>query len=146
MNSEHEQNIPDDSWRSSDIQKHTSDPNHPYQHFATGNLDSLWTLPKEKKIDIISALMEYHSKFYSANIMTLAVLGSENLDELEEMVKPLFSQVKNKDVELSVWNSTPFGPNEVGVLIRVLPIKDIRQMSIVFPFPDTTSSYKAAVR
>jgi insulysin len=86
VNSEHEQNVPDDEWRSADIQKHTSSPNHPYQRFATGNLDSLWNVPKEKKIDVIAALMEYHSKFYSSNIMTLAVLGSESLDDLESMV------------------------------------------------------------
>jgi len=89
--------------------------------------------------------MEYHSKFYSSNMMTLAVLGKESLDDLEAMVKPLFSLVKNKDVEIPRWSESPFGPEQVGVLIRVLPIKDIRQMNIVFPFPDTTKSYRTGV-
>ena len=37
VDSEHNQNIPDDDWRHIEVVKKTSDPSHPYYKFGTGN-------------------------------------------------------------------------------------------------------------
>lgn len=36
VNSEHEKNIPNDTWRLDQLDKHTGDPKHPYSKFGTG--------------------------------------------------------------------------------------------------------------
>lgn len=41
----------------------------------SGNKETLLTLPKEKGVDTRDELLKFHSKYYSSNIMALAVLG-----------------------------------------------------------------------
>ena len=77
--------------------------------------------------------------------MSLAVLGKESLDELQAMVEKMFCDVKNFDVELPRWPESPYGTNELRKRISVVPIKDVRYLSILFPIPDFTKHYKAAV-
>lgn len=46
-------------------------------HFVwfLGNKDTLLIIPRSKNVDIRQELLKFHAKFYSANIMSLAVLG-----------------------------------------------------------------------
>lgn len=62
-------------WRIDQLNKHLADPNHPYNRFGTGNKDTLAVLPKEKNVNVREQLLEFHKQWYSANIMSLAVLG-----------------------------------------------------------------------
>ena len=43
--------------------------------FLTGNKDTLMTEPTAKGIDVRERLLDFHSQYYSSNIMGLAVLG-----------------------------------------------------------------------
>ena len=40
-----------------------------------GNKTTLETRPRELGIDVQKALLEFHEKYYSANIMSLTVIG-----------------------------------------------------------------------
>ena len=75
VHSEHERNLHNDYRRLSQIEKCTSDPNHAYSKFGTGNRDTLDLIPKQKGINVREALLDFHSKYYSANIMALSVVG-----------------------------------------------------------------------
>lgn len=44
-----------------------------------GNKDTLDTIPKSKGINTRDELLKFHSKYYSSNIMSLAVLGKGEL-------------------------------------------------------------------
>ena len=90
--------------------------------------------------------MEYYQSTYSANLMCLAVVGSQGLDELQEMVESMFVGVPNKDVPLPKWTENPYGPNEVKKWAKLLPVKDVRQLQIMFPIADTTEFFKSGVR
>jgi len=111
----------------------------------SGNLDTLWVKPKEKSIDIRQALFDYHNKYYSANLMTLSVLGKESLDELQETVERLFSPVRNTNEPMPIWTENPYTENELGVWINLVPVKDLRDMHVVFPYGDITSMHDSAV-
>lgn len=41
----------------------------------SGNKTTLETRPRELGIDVQKALLEFHEKYYSANIMSLTVIG-----------------------------------------------------------------------
>ncbi|KAG5874566.1 hypothetical protein JTB14_019568 [Gonioctena quinquepunctata] len=144
VNSEHEKNIPNDVWRMDQLDKHLSDPKHPYNTFGTGNKQTLITLPKENNINVREKLLEFHQKWYSSNIMSLAVLGKESLDELEEMVVDLFSGVENKDVESPIWKSHPYRDDQLRKFVYIAPVKDVRNMNIIFPCEDLTEYYMSA--
>lgn len=70
---------------------------------------------------------------------------AESLDELEEMVVELFSTVENKDVEAPIWKTHPFKENQFKTMVYVSPVKDVRNLNIVFPCEDLTEFYKSAV-
>uniref|UniRef100_A0A1B6FWC7 Insulin-degrading enzyme n=2 Tax=Cuerna arida TaxID=1464854 RepID=A0A1B6FWC7_9HEMI len=143
VNSEHEKNIPSDSWRMDQLDKSTSKPGHPYSQFGTGNKLTLDTIPKELGINVRDELLKFHDKWYSSNIMSLAILGKEDLDTLEEIAVDLFSGVKNKDVTSPVWLEHPFGPDQVKMKGFIVPVKDLRNLNINFPIPDLHEYYKS---
>ena len=75
VDSEHDKNIHNDYWRLSQLEKYTSNPDHDFSKFGTGNKKTLDTIPKEKGESVRDALLEFHKKWYSSNIMALTVLG-----------------------------------------------------------------------
>lgn len=141
VNSEHSKNIHDDSWRLQQLERAMSDPNHDFCRFGTGNKETLEAKPKEKGIDVRVQLLKFHEKFYSSNIMCLAVLGKETLDELTTMVVPLFEKVVNKNVAIPEWLDHPCGCDQVKRKICAVPVKDIRNLVITWPIPDLQSYY-----
>ena len=60
--------------------------------FDIGNLE---TLQKEGTRE---ALLDFHDKWYSSNIMNLVLYGNHELDQLENWAVSLFSGVENKNV------------------------------------------------
>lgn len=61
------------------------------------------------------------------------------------MVVELFSTVENKNVEAPVWPTHPFSEDQFRTKVYVSPIKDVRNLNIVFPSEDLTEFYKSAV-
>ena len=57
------------------LSNHGSDPAHTYAKFSTGNTRTLKEAPEELGLDTRAALLEFHSTYYSANIMGLTILG-----------------------------------------------------------------------
>jgi insulysin len=106
----------------------------------------LWNIPREKGLDVRGAVLEFHRKYYSANLMTLVVLGSGTLDELQDLVEGIFSPVKNHEIELPVWTESPFGPEQLQTITRIVPIdEELRWLNVIFPVPDTAPHYKTKV-
>lgn len=61
------------------------------------------------------------------------------------MVVKRFSAVKNKNVVAPVWNDPPFNKEHFKTCTYVVPIKDVRNLTIVFPTPDLHIHYKSGV-
>lgn len=70
---------------------------------------------------------------------------TESLDELEEMVVKLFAEVKDKNVDAPKWEEHPFKKEQFQTCVYMIPIKDIRNLNIIFPAPDLQQHYKSAV-
>lgn len=67
------------------------------------------------------------------------------MDELEAMVVELFSEVENKNTEAIVWNSHPYKEDQLKTIVYINPVKDVRNLNIIFPCEDLTSYYKSGV-
>lgn len=146
VNSEHEKNLATDVWRIRQVNKALADPTHPYSKFGTGNAKTLSEDPKQSGINVREELLKFHEKWYSANIMCLAVYGRESLDELEAMVIPRFSEIVNKNVVSPRWSNHPFLPEHYASKVSIVPVKDSRTLTITFPTGDLDQYYKAGVR
>nr|XP_031836448.1 insulin-degrading enzyme isoform X1 [Nomia melanderi] len=141
---EYESNIASDVWRFRQLEKSAANPNHPFSKFGTGNKETLSIIPKQKNINVREKLLEFHETYYSANVMALCILGKESLDELEEIVLKLFSQIKNKEIEIPVWTEHPFSEQDFQTKWYIVPIKNTRHLNITFPLPDLRDHYKSA--
>ncbi|KAL7990487.1 hypothetical protein Chor_013917, partial [Crotalus horridus] len=143
VDSEHEKNLMNDSWRLFQLEKATGNPNHPFSKFGTGNKYTLETRPNQEGIDVRQELLKFHSTYYSSNLMAVCVLGRESLDELTNLVVKLFSEVKNKNVPIPEFPEHPFQEEHLRQLYKVVPIKDFRNLYVTFPIPDLQKYYKS---
>lgn len=143
VNSEHEKNLAADAWRIRQVNKNLCLENHPYSKFGSGNYQTLKVIPEETGIDVREELIEFHKKWYSSNIMSLAVFGKESLQELENMVLTKFELVANKDITLSSWPPQPYAENQYATKVSIMPIKDIRALTLSFTSIDLDPFYKS---
>ncbi|XP_015602966.1 insulin-degrading enzyme isoform X2 [Cephus cinctus] len=144
VDSEHQKNVVADTWRLDQLDKSSADPSHPYSKFGTGNKNTLDIIPKQNNINVREELLKFHNSWYSANMMSLSVLGKESLDELERMITDKFSEVKNIDVEAPRWPDHPFNEEHFQHKWYIVPIKDVRHLNITFPIPDLQEHFRAA--
>jgi secreted Zn-dependent insulinase-like peptidase len=115
-------------------------PEHPFSQFSVGSLETLADRPGATVRDDMLAFYDRH---YSANVMRLVVLGSQSLDELEAVVRPLFSQVPNRHYQREVIDAPLFQPDDLPLYVQLQPLATQRQLSISFPIPDYRDQYRA---
>lgn len=145
VNSEHEKNLSTDVWRIRQVNKSLANPEHPYSKFGTGNKETLSEIPKTKDIDVRTELINFHDKWYSSNIMNLAIFGKESLDELEQMTNKYFASIENKNVELPKWSDEIYTDDQKAIKLFIVPVKDSRNLTISFQIPDLDEYYKSGV-
>uniref|UniRef100_A0A1S4H4P4 Insulin-degrading enzyme n=1 Tax=Anopheles gambiae TaxID=7165 RepID=A0A1S4H4P4_ANOGA len=143
VNSEHEKNLSQDVWRVKQVNKALCKSTHPYNQFGTGNKQTLSESPKLNSINVRNELMTFHNKWYSSNIMSLAVFGQESLDDLEALVIKFFSQIENKQVVAPRWPDMPYGDDQLNTKTYIIPVKDTRSLTISFQMEDLEQYYKA---
>ncbi|ORZ07985.1 Metalloenzyme, LuxS/M16 peptidase-like protein [Lobosporangium transversale] len=142
VDSEHKKNLQSDSWRLFQLEKNLSSPNHPYSQFGTGNLETLQDAPGREGINVRDELIKFHSKYYSANIMKLVILGREPLDQLSDWAIEKFSDIKNLNINPPANSNPPWTAKELLKTSYVKPVKDFRTLEIKFPFPDQYPQYR----
>ncbi|BFZ09211.1 hypothetical protein BsWGS_12249 [Bradybaena similaris] len=143
VDSENSRNLQSDPWRLFQLDKSLAREDHDFSKYGTGNKETLETIPKSKGLDVREELLKFHSRYYSSNIMGLCVLGKESLDELQDMVIPLFEKDINKNVEIPRWDDSPYTDEHLQCVVHAVPVKDIREMSVMWPTPDVSDYYKA---
>ena len=147
VHNENSKNLLTDIWRSSQCLKHLARPSHPYHKFGTGNEQTLRDRPRADGVDVRAALLDFHRRWYSANRMRLVVLAREDLDTTEGWVRELFSGIANTAVEAPAFESTAFelsaGSRLWRSYVRVVPIKDLRSLTLLFPLPSVDAMYRS---
>lgn len=142
VDNENTKNLQSDSWRNFQLLKSLSKSDHPLNKFATGNLETLKKIPEDNNINIREVLLNFHKEFYSANLMTLVVYGNQPLDLLQEWVEKNFSLIENKNLSIPRVPSDPYGPEQLGVLIEVVPVRDTKELDFYFPLPSVQQYYR----
>lgn len=143
VDSEHKKNLQSDLWRSFQLEKSLCDPSHAYSKFGTGNLATLWEEPRARGVDIRNELLQFHEKYYSANMMKLVVLGRESVDQLTRWVVEKFSRVPNKACDAPSFPGSPLGAEQRGTEVLFRTIKDVRELQILFPFPEQVHLFRS---
>jgi insulysin len=141
IDDEYNKNKQNDLWRLNQLESSLS--KHPYNHFGTGNYETLKVQPEAKGVNIRDRFMAFHNKYYSANRSQLVVFGKEPLDTLEAWVSSLFFRFPNKNLPQIRWETDAlFGESDLMTQCFVKPVMDSRELYLSFPFIDEECDYE----
>ncbi|MGE0711406.1 MAG: insulinase family protein [Planctomycetota bacterium] len=128
VNSEHQKNTMDDTWRLMQLQRSSLRKDHPANAFSTGDAGTL----KDAKEAVLRG---FFNDYYKSKNMALAVLSDRSLDELERLVRERFAEVPAG--EAKAWSAPADQLEEVKALrlFQVAPVKDLRQLQVFFDVP-----------
>lgn len=137
VHSEFTARFQEDSRRYFDALKQVTHPDHPFSNFSVGNLTTLSNEDGALRNDV-EAFWKTH---YSANLMTLAVLGREPLDVLERWVRERFTNVPSINRKPAV-SAVPMLPKSaLKQTLEVQSLRDTRSLQLIWPVPSPIAHY-----
>jgi len=140
IESEYRLKLNDETRRLYQVYKETVNPKHPFSKFSVGNTS---TLADRNDGSIRDEILKFHHDHYSSDLMTLAVIGPQSLNDLEKQCTQLFSDIPNQSLSHKKINEPYVTPEQTGVLINVKPLKDIRKLILSFPLPEMQQFYSS---
>lgn len=145
IDSEHEKNVQDPTWRVLDTFHSLANPDSPASRFHTGNTDTLLTDAKKNGIDTVSALRKYFNDHYCAPKMRLVTFGPTALSEQFAAAKAAFSNISTgseacrKPKSWALPEAWP--PARLGKWVNILGTQPTAELWLMFPMPDLTATY-----
>ncbi len=140
VDSEYQTRRKSDGTRLFFVWKQVANPKNPLSHFDIGNLTTLVDYRDRK---LREALIDFYQRHYSANIMTLVVLGKEPIPILKQWTVDKFSAVRNVDASPLRTDEPLFVPHTLPARLNVTPLKDKRVMVMTFPIPPVVDYYRS---
>ena len=128
----------DDLRRLYQIHKETANPAHPFSKFSVGNADIFRSQPEDA---LHQALHNFHSQYYVANNMCLAVFTSEKVQFVKELIEQNFSAIKSGESSNDDWPAL-YTPEQLGVEINIVPLQTARRMIVTFALPGLHNDFK----
>jgi insulysin len=140
VHSEYQSGLQDDSRRGYSVLKAILNPAHPLTGFSVGSLE---TLQDQTNSTLRNALLAHYERYYSANLMTVAIFGAEPLDALEVLARQYFSEIPNRNRQAPLTREPLFLPGTLPAQLSIEPVRDSRSLSYTFPIPVVKEHYKA---
>lgn len=136
VDSENKKNLQNDMWRMYQLDKLTSNPNHPYNGFSTGNFATLNDEPVSRGLNVRDILLQFYKEQYSANIMSLVILGKEPLDDLTEWAISKFADIPDNSLPRPSYDGELiYGPQQLCKLTKAMPIMLSNKLELSFMIP-----------
>ena len=117
----------------------TGNPSHPRVKLGVGNKETLGTNEEQ----LLGSLRDFHSKFYSANLMKLVLVGNQSSKELAKLARKYFSKIDNKKVERPVTNIPAYRAEDLSKEIFIKSKVKSPIFLIEFPIKDNRKSWKS---
>lgn len=115
-------------------------PEHPGQRFNWGNLDSLKDKPGS---DLYQQMLDYYHTYYSANLMTAVLMSDLPIEQMKVMAQKHFKDVPNRNTPKPKIKAQAFTDKQKGVLVRLVPQKDQKQLRIEFPIENNSADFQS---
>lgn len=133
VDQEHDKNLEHDGYREFMVLKATGNQEHPNARFNSGNSKTLQGVPREE-------VEKWYKENYSSDKAHLVLYSPLPLNELISLTKSYFSSVPTNSHLQSLPYKTLLSPSQKGHLITINPIKDVRQLTIVWELSKEHSS------
>jgi len=116
----------------------TGNPEHPASRLSVGNKETL----RDKPGSVLNEeLIDFYNRYYSANIMTLAMVSNKSLEEQEALVRQYFSGVENKGIERPEVTVSGVTEAEMGKKIYYASVKDMKMLMLRFPIENNSENW-----
>jgi len=152
-----------DNRRMLQVLKDVITPSCAYKKFSTGNVRTLAGGDAVANAATLATQMkQFYAQFYRPDQMTLSLVGPQPLSELKELAMSKFSPIRPgaevvagassaassasplcRNAEVSTYPGGVYPLITVGKTLRVRPVKDIRDISILIPLPPTRTLHEA---
>ncbi|WP_417533025.1 insulinase family protein [Marinobacterium stanieri] len=139
VHSEYQAKLRDDGRRLHEVAKQVMNPEHHYSRFMVGSLD---TLSNGDDSQIRDELINFYERYYSANLMTLAVVGPQPVEELEALVRERFSSVENRAAEPYVDTAVLYPDDQLPAQLNIQTLRETRSLSLSFPVDATRDHWQ----
>lgn len=139
VHSEFESKRLEDGRRNYVADKLLMNPDHAWSMFTVGNLD---TLSNDADNPIRPDLIEFYERYYSANLMTAALIGPQSIDQLEQLATNYFGPIEDRDVEPYIDRLPLYDEQQLPLQLDVKTVKAMQQLSIAFPLPERTPHWR----
>ena len=121
-------NVPLDFWRAFYVKKELANSDHPCHRFCIGNRETLTHISQDE-------LMEWYHDHYSANLMHLVVTSALPLEELQEQVAAIFSEIKNKEKSPDHFQMNLLSAKTMGKLVAITPMREVQKLELTWELP-----------
>jgi insulysin len=118
VDSENNNNLQNSFSREYQLTRSTGTPGHPWSMFGTGSYETLHDMPDKMGVSITQHLQAFHKLHYSALNMRLCVVGSEDLEQLQDWVVKFFSGVPSRPLQPHEVSASPFAGEDWFQLYR----------------------------
>ncbi len=142
VNAEYKAKYKDDFRRIYSAEKQAMNPAHPYASFATGSLDTLADRSDDASTSIREDLLSFYDSHYSADRMTLVLVGNYSLNELKRLAKTHFSGISGRKTQPRDLSQPLFLEGQLPLDMNIEPVKEIRRLQFSFPLPESQSIYQ----
>lgn len=113
-------------------------PEHPIARFRIGNSESLGD--KEGSV-LYDEMKAFYDRYYSANIMTGAIVGNYSVDELKEKARSAFADIPNREIEAPVVDEPAVTEAERNLQIFYKPQMEMRLLQIDFTIDNNRDEF-----
>ncbi|MFZ9053824.1 MAG: insulinase family protein [Woeseiaceae bacterium] len=136
VDSEFEKNLESDGWRGQEMFRTMVREDHPENHFTIGNLRTLSGIER-------SEFIAFYDRFYSANLMALALTSDAGLDKMEDWVRQYFAAIENRQRPEVDFSADLVDPGRPPGVVLFEPVTDRRALSLSFPTRGTRALYRS---
>ena len=140
VHSEYMARIRDESRRENDVLNQLLNPDNPTTGFAVGSRDTL--ADPEGEATLRERVIDFYHRYYDANVMNLAVVAPQPLDELEALVVERFADIPDHDLSAPTIDAPLIAPDTLPRYVERQSLQDRRQLRFYFPIPDPTDEYR----
>ncbi|WFM70923.1 insulinase family protein [Halomonas sp. CKK8] len=141
VHSEYQARIRDDGRRAQDVLDQLLNPEHPTTGFSVGSRETLADRPAGEP-SLRERVIDFYENHYGANVMHLAVVAPQSLDELEAMVTERFAEVPDRGLSRPVIEAPLVAAQTLPRAAEMQSVRDSQRVSFLFPVPDPQEAYR----
>ncbi|GHG68281.1 peptidase M16 [Alishewanella longhuensis] len=125
--------LKDDSRRIYQVHKESINPAHPFAKFSVGNAQTLADLPNDS---LQQAVKRFYQEQYSANRMTLCLVGNQPLAKLAQLATDYFSDLPQHLPAKPALTTPLYLAEQQGIQLNIKPHKSSSRLVVSFAMPD----------